>query len=58
MYVQVDVDRAALRLLQFSVQEIGWLRLGWMTAEIRDTDSRLVMEVESTETQDLFGDSK
>ena len=58
MYVKLYVDRAALRLLQFSVQEIGWLRLGWMIAEIRDTDSRLVMEVESTEAKDLFGDSK
>lgn len=53
MYVQVYVDRAALRLLQFSVQEIGWLRLGGMIAEVRDTDSRLVMEVKSTETEDL-----
>ena len=35
MYVQVYVDRAALRLFQFSVQEIGWLRLGWMIAEIQ-----------------------
>ena len=53
MYVQVYADRAALRLLQFSVQEIGWLRLGWMILEVRDTDSRPVMEVKSTETEDL-----